>query len=140
MTDSLCKSKQPAYRNSYERKLRAQNPEFATKQRANSNRWRKANPARKSYYDWAYHIKQTYGLTADDYAAILKLQNGGCSLCGRKPKKNRLPIDHDHTTGRIRGILCTPCNRAIGILEPNILKVMTYLGTDDVRLKDPQEK
>lgn len=60
---------------------------------------------------------------------MLDEQGGGCKLCGRRPYgKNKMPVDHDHRTGKVRGILCTPCNRALGILEDNLDKVLVYLG------------
>ena len=128
------RSKTPEYRSVYEKQLLQKNPEYARRQRANSRKWAKEHLVEKSYYDWAYHIKQKYGLTVVAYANILEMQGGGCALCGKGPVKNKLPVDHDHVTGRIRGILCTPCNRALGILEHNITKVVAYLQADDVRV------
>jgi len=52
-------------------------------------------------------------LSADDYAARLEAQGGGCALCGTKPKTRRLDVDHDHATGEVRGLLCHRCNRAL---------------------------
>lgn len=60
-----------------------------------------------------------YRLKPDEYDAILKHQRGGCAGCGRPPNGIRLAVDHCHTTGRIRGLLCWLCNRAIGILRDN---------------------
>ena len=67
--------------------------------------WRKRNPG--------------YGLTAGDVIAMLAAQDGGCAICGHKPDSTsdrRLAIDHDHETGRVRGLLCYRCNTAIGLL------------------------
>lgn len=114
-------------RSQYEKELRQRNPKYAQRQRDNANKWRKQFPEKKNYYDWAYHIKQHYGISAEEYKEMLINQGGGCKLCGRKPIKNRLPIDHNHSTGKVRGILCTPCNRAVGILEHNIDKLVEYL-------------
>jgi hypothetical protein len=47
------------------------------------------------------------------YDALLKLQLGGCAICGRPPKKRKLDMDHDHRTMEVRGLLCVRCNRAI---------------------------
>lgn len=49
--------------------------------------------------------------TVNQYDAMLKRQGGGCAICHAKPKTRRLNIDHDHKTGRIRGLLCHRCNR-----------------------------
>jgi hypothetical protein len=61
-----------------------------------------------------------YGLTADQYDAMLEKQNGVCLLCADPPKgeghgaSSRLHVDHDHETGKVRALLCNNCNRAIG--------------------------
>ena len=68
------------------------------------------------------HIKNTYDITPDEYAEMLLAQGGGCAVCGgtetatRGGKRLSMPIDHCHGTGRIRGILCNGCNRAVGLL------------------------
>jgi hypothetical protein len=60
-----------------------------------------------------------YRLREDEYAAILAHQGNRCAGCGRPPGPIRLAVDHCHKTGRIRGLLCWLCNRAIGILRDN---------------------
>jgi hypothetical protein len=68
-----------------------------------------------------------YRLTEPEYDSILKHQGGVCAGCGEPPRKTRLAVDHDHKTGRIRGLLCWLCNRAIGILRDNA-RAATRLG------------
>ena len=46
-----------------------------------------------------------------DYDAMLAAQGGVCAICGNPPKTRRLHIDHDHKTGKVRGLLCFQCNR-----------------------------
>lgn len=61
------------------------------------------------------HLKRTYGLSLEDYAVILVAQQGGCAICGDLPARGTvLHVDHDHSTGRIRGLLCQPCNTMLG--------------------------
>jgi Recombination endonuclease VII len=60
-----------------------------------------------------------YRLTEDKYERILAYQHGRCAGCGRPPGPIRLAVDHCHKTGRIRGLLCWLCNRAIGIIRDN---------------------
>jgi hypothetical protein len=60
-----------------------------------------------------------YRITEEEYAVILAYQKGVCAGCGRAPGNIRLAVDHCHKTGRIRGLLCWLCNRAIGILRDN---------------------
>lgn len=56
-------------------------------------------------------VKSTYGLTAEMYAALELFQGGRCAICQRLPKTKRLVVDHEHSTGRIRGLLCIVCNK-----------------------------
>lgn len=60
------------------------------------------------------YLLKTYGLSLDDYARLLKGQNGKCAFCGKKTfdlKTGRpLAVDHCHETQRIRGLLCCRCN------------------------------
>lgn len=54
-------------------------------------------------------------MNAEEYRIRLAAQDGVCAIhgCGAKPKTRRLDIDHDHATGRVRGLLCHRCNRAM---------------------------
>jgi hypothetical protein len=61
-----------------------------------------------------------YGLTLDQYDALVAEQRGLCAICGEPPAKGRgrrLVVDHDHQTGEIRGLLCGLCNVALGYLR-----------------------
>jgi hypothetical protein len=58
----------------------------------------------------AANIEKTYGLTAAEYDALLELQGGRCAICRRAPKSKRLAVDHSHSGGEVRGLLCGPCN------------------------------
>jgi len=83
------------------------------------------------------HLKRTFGITLADYDEMLEAQGGCCAICGTTPweNKQRLGVDHDHETGRIRGLLCKSCNRAIGFLQdsPELCRLaMLYLrGFED---------
>jgi len=69
-----------------------------------------------------------YGLTFEDFLGLLKSQDGKCSVCGssiyvipsERGKQDGAVIDHDHSTGKIRGLLCNRCNRGIGFLGDGI--------------------
>lgn len=58
-------------------------------------------------------VAKTYGITGDDYAALLKRQGGRCAICRARPKSKRLAVDHDHKTGAVRGLLCSRCNHEL---------------------------
>lgn len=66
------------------------------------------------------YIKRQYGLEWDEYQQMVEEQDGNCAICGQKdPDRPRLSIDHDHYSGRVRGLLCFPCNTGIGKLQDN---------------------
>ena len=88
---------------------------------AYAKRYAKANSARISArnkaYGRAYRIKTKYGMTEADYDAMFEKQDGRCAVCGDAAKNPlALRIDHDHATGRIRGLLCNACNLGLGLL------------------------
>lgn len=68
-----------------------------------------------------------YGITRDDYREAWYRQDGKCAICRRPERTARnhlLSIDHDHVTGRFRGLLCSHCNRGTGLLQddPEIIE------------------
>lgn len=67
-------------------------------------------PARQEYI-----LQYRYGITLAEYNRLLSVQGGVCAICQR----DNLPlaVDHNHTTGKVRGLLCANCNRAIGLLD-----------------------
>lgn len=86
---------------------------------ANKKRWKSLSPERRA----EYARKGAFGLESKDFQALLASQDGLCAIC-RKPettvsngKVRALSVDHDHATGRIRGLLCQRCNLAIGNLD-----------------------
>lgn len=85
-------------------------------------------------YSRAYTLQRKYGLTPEGYEELLRAQGGGCGVCGRRDSGNAahsyLVVDHDHTSNRVRGLLCDPCNKALGHLQDSeeILKMaIAYL-------------
>lgn len=86
--------------------------------------YRKHRTARLEW-GWRWKLKARYGMTAEEYGAMLVAQGGLCAICRRAPsgRHKRLVIDHDHVTGRVRGLLCRACNSAIGYFMENVLVV-----------------
>jgi hypothetical protein len=77
------------------------------------------------------HLKRKYGLTIEEYDALLATQGGGCAICGNPDADN---VDHDHVTGKVRGILCFNCSVAIGHIADDLdrlLLAFAYLDRDD---------
>jgi hypothetical protein len=76
-------------------------------------------------------IEKTYGITAEDYQALYEAQGGACYICQRaKGISKKLSVDHDHATGYVRGLLCTSCNKFLGLIRDNPwagLRINEYL-------------
>jgi len=70
----------------------------------------------------AWTLIKRYGITEKEYAEIFTSQGEKCALCGLPGIYGRLFVDHDHETGRVRGLLCPGCNGALGGYE----KVLRY--------------
>lgn len=133
-----------------------------------SKKWRLANPerARQSRLDYKKNNKEKtratnkiyrennkerlieksklyrlnlYNLTLDEYNLLIQEQQNKCAIC-RKESSKTLHIDHNHITGKVRGLLCNNCNRALGYLKDDaqILKsAIEYLKeTEDAEPKD----
>lgn len=66
------------------------------------------------------HLLNKYGITLGEYKAIRSKQGGLCAICR---KKDRLCVDHDHSTGEIRGLLCDMCNRGLGLFYDDELTI-----------------
>lgn len=71
-------------------------------------------------------LKRLYGISAEDYAEMHKAQKGLCACCGQaesamhwKGKKRVLAIDHNHTTGKVRQLICHRCNIILGLAKEN---------------------
>lgn len=95
------------------------------------------NAAARKHYRKSY-LKDRYGITQQIYDDLLKEQKGVCAICnnietrinGLSKKSNVLSVDHNHITGKVRGLLCHLCNSAIGKLRDssNLLrKAADYL-------------
>jgi len=76
-------------------------------------RWSKAHPERFSYNQRTARLRAKYGLSRAQLAALLERQNGRCPICQRE-LNTRFHIDHDHASGKVRGILCDACNKGLG--------------------------
>lgn len=100
------------------RRFRADNPDKAKEigRKANT-KIKLENPERIKKNARIANLRKR-GLTIETYEEKLAAQGGGCLVCGAKPKPNRaLAVDHCHTTGVTRGILCVNCNLAAGNLK-----------------------
>ena len=83
-----------------------------------------------------YMLMGSYGITEEQYLAMLESQRHTCWICGETNGKTNLAVDHDHLTGDVRGLLCTRCNTAIGSLrdDPELCRrAAIYLEGENVR-------
>lgn len=77
----------------------------------------------KQYYEThqneikKYRLKHYYGITSIQFYTILKQQSYKCAICGKKINERSANVDHNHTTGAVRGLLCTQCNLNLGTYE-----------------------
>jgi hypothetical protein len=127
-------------RSCYDKQLKAENPAYAERQRANSRTWveehKAQNDASKRAWEQkrgpAYnHAKKlkAYGLTPADYENMLATQNGGCNICRKAPATGRrLHVDHCHKTGRVRGLLCFRCNFGLSFFGDDVATVERALA------------
>ena len=111
-------SKCKACQASYQREHREESNE-------RTRRWAKNNPEKRKEaqrkYDranpdkaMAKHLRRKFGITLDEYNRLLEKQGGVCAICGASPQNRNLSVDHDHATGKVRGLLCVNCNSAMG--------------------------
>jgi hypothetical protein len=87
-------------------------PEFIEKRRLNKLKGRNKEVER----DYSYRVK--YGITLKDYNEMYTNQEGKCKICNLHYDK--LNVDHCHTNGNVRGLLCNTCNTGIGLLKDDI--------------------
>lgn len=76
-------------------------------------------PEVKDKLRW-YVLRVKYGISKEEYLALLEEQGGVCAICGIEPKDRFLSVDHDHETNQIRGLLCEGCNLGIGHLNDSV--------------------
>lgn len=84
---------------------------------------------KKFHATWKYkdgRLRRMYGISLEAYQVLFESQNGLCSICGKpeismsKGNIGKLRIDHDHNTGKVRGLLCWSCNSALGFVKEDI--------------------
>lgn len=132
-------------RNCYEKRLRETNPSYNKRQQENSKNWHLKNKDRKREYDRVYvmfkpnkaeskffnYIKNKHGMTKEQYVALVERCDNKCMICNRPPYDGkRLHLDHNHTTGKVRGLLCTRCNWYLATIEKDetiLNKIKNYL-------------
>lgn len=123
----------------YNRQWAKLNPE---KNREKGKRFREANPKAYREIDARTNLKRKYGISKEQYLQMLSAQDGCCAICERplisvfeverpKPQAELVTrVDHDHATGKVRGLLCFSCNVGLGKFRDDkqlLLKAVRYL-------------
>lgn len=119
---SSCKACDKAYAAEWKRRKYASDPAYRQKVK-------ESNASAREIRDPNYHTWNTYGITRDQYIDMMLEQDNCCGIC-EKPMLKR-NVDHDHNDGRVRGLLCTPCNTGLGKLGDSIdglKRAIAYLG------------
>jgi hypothetical protein len=93
----------------------------------------------KDYYrNWQFVNK--YGITISQRNKMEEIQNGLCAICDNPPSNRGLVIDHNRITGKVRGLLCYNCNKALGLFKENakaLKKAAEYLTRTHEKDKVP---
>jgi hypothetical protein len=79
-----------------------------------------------------YHLKRRYGISAVEFDELVRQQNGVCPICNKFGPEH---VDHDHVTGRIRGVLCFNCNGGLGQFgddSERLVRAQLYLDCSDL--------
>ena len=110
-------------------KKRSKSKSFKNKKRLQATETYHRSPAKRR----AQLLLKNYGITPQGYIEMLAAQNGGCAICHVSvpgPHVRHFAVDHDHLTGVVRGLLCSPCNLALGLFRdscPILEQALAYL-------------
>jgi hypothetical protein len=112
-------------RNEQRKRYYLKNKEYLLKQ---NKEWREKSKVHlKGYTQRTFKskknssLKRKYGIGIDQYNILLEIQNNTCYICGKSEVLNKsLAVDHNHETGKVRGLLCYRCNTALGFVEEKV--------------------
>lgn len=79
------------------------------------------DPTRKKRYIRSSSLKQRYGISIEQYEKMVEEQNNLCYICKKDNFGKPLVVDHNHSTGKVRNLLCRGCNLGLGNANENIL-------------------
>lgn len=99
-------------------------------------KWRAGIPRERKAAEWIskrdYFLFHKFGIRLKEYEAMYAAQNGCCAICHSQTtgdvRLNNFVIDHCHRTGKVRGLLCASCNKAIGFFEDSIVTLQRAIA------------
>jgi hypothetical protein len=120
--DSHCKDCKREYDNIYYSKN-------SEKIRNRRKKWYSENSTRADKTSKKYWLKYKYGISLEERTRLFIQQNGKCAVCSRHESefKKELSVDHSHKTGKVRGLLCAPCNHALGLLKEDVKRMSNLI-------------
>lgn len=94
---------------------------FGNQKGINNRAW-KHGKSHDRQFQRIKHINRKFGLSESSYLTLLKNQNNQCAICHKNASnfKHSLSVDHDHNTGKIRGLLCSACNIGLGMFHDSL--------------------
>lgn len=125
------------YQKSYKRKRRKDDPNWCNRYqptKEQKDRWSKENQESLKLMIRKCQLEKNYGLTVEGYIQMFVSQKGLCAICGLpetakyKGTVRRLSVDHDHFTNKVRKLLCSRCNTAIGMFDDDVLKMQAAVA------------
>lgn len=104
------------------------NPEYRAKTKVYSRKWVENNPDERKRHVRRSRIR-AYGITPEKYDGMLEEQGNRCAIC-KGGNRRAMGIDHDHKTGKVRGLLCDSCNISLGHVEKEgfLEKALQYIA------------
>ena len=110
----------------YGRQYRQANPDLILQR---NRKYRESDPVKVAAYMRRKNLERDYGLTVEQFDLLLESQGGVCAICGQIATVDKggrgWHVDHRHSDGKIRGVLCRECNWAIGHLHENIQRCLS---------------
>ena len=124
------KDRAAQYRDEHREELRVKGVTYYAKHREYQAAYRKQHRQRTREHD----LKRNFGITLKQYEEMLSNQENMCAICRRPATQFRrgLHVNHDHTDGMVRGLLCTPCNIGLGGFRDNpdlLVAAIKYLSS-----------
>ena len=97
----------------------------ASESRDDRTRWLDRRRYAEKKYDADYHrdwhLRKKYGMALDEFNALSEAQGHKCCICGEENSTHEnLVVDHNHNTGEVRGLICSPCNSALGHAKDSV--------------------